>query len=119
MLGSYQQIIRNASALQLPQTFEHSGPHQPAVIRLVVHRVADALELWIGLQAIEYMPQSRRRQVRPGDYALDEGVLSSQLEQPFRLLRLSGGLHCDRTIESIALKFGLQVLWQKIPAQRR
>ena len=75
MLWPDKQVVRNATVLEFPKPAHDVIAEQPAVVRLVVYRMAHSAETRVTLQRIEPVAKPRVRQIDPHDHAEHERVL--------------------------------------------
>ena len=91
----YQQIVSQIELRQLCDSSAKIRPQYKTVIRLVLHDVPRAHQLWMPAVFFKLFRQPGRTQVQPADHTFDETVSFGQAKKPFRFLQRLPRLHGD------------------------
>jgi hypothetical protein len=86
---------------------------EEALVGLVLHDVAQALEPRLAREARELALDLGRAQVRPADDAHHERVRAREAEQELRLGAARAGLHREAALEARAAQLRLEVAGRK------
>ena len=119
VLRAQQEVIGQPAAREFAESAQDIGSQQPAIIGLIVNRMADTLEAGMLLESVEAVANARVGQVNPRDHTQNERVRIGEFEQPFGLSRFRGCLHGHAPVHAVVAQDRAEHVRQEVLPERR
>lgn len=88
------------------------------MVAFIVDGMANALELGMAGEFVQFSAELWRFEIHPSDNAEDPRMLICETKQPVSFTGVGSGLHGDASIEVVAGEDGLQIGRQVVAAER-